>query len=466
MPKMQKMPKPLQSALLCIGGCLLVFNLNAADLDAVDLGTAGFSSAYQAAAQHDPELRAAYLNLKAEQQEGPIAFSRLLPSISFTAGYSYEDSKNYFTENPTNTPDPRSEGKIHEHHWGVNLDQPLFNWGAVKAYQAAQQGTQAAQVRYTRSEQELILRVTETYLKLLFAARQEYLYQQQLQTTRLQMEQARRQQDLGIGNNITLLEIQAKQDLVRTDLLEARSQYEDARTQLENMTGQTFEIPHAWKTSSRQPLPGSFNNDLEYWTNQIKQNLTYQESQARIQQAELNRASRRAEHYPTVNLNLNYSDRESDDQYRVREGFRVGVDLNLPIYQGGRSQASLRQADARMKSEMARGDLALAQAQQEIKLMFARVTSLAQRLEALKQSEASTLAFLEAATRGQQLNLRSNIDILDARSQLLNVQVRYAETLQRYLEADMRLHHAVGNLSHERLNHFDQLFNEAAEQAH
>lgn len=129
------------------------------------------------------------------------------------------------------------------------------------------------------------------------------------------------------------------------------------------------------------------------------------------------------------------------------------------------SAASLHQADARMQSEMAKGDLALAQAQQEIKLMFAKVTSLAQRLEALKQSEASTLAYLEAATRGQQLNLRSNIDVLDARSQLLDVQVRYAESLQSYLQADLRLRHAVGTLTHERLNHFDQLFNEAAESA-
>lgn len=448
--------------LACIGGCLLALSLTTT-LAQASTNNSGFGSAYQAAAMHDPELRAAYLSFRSEEQEAPIAFGRLLPNVNLTTGYSYEDSENYFTENPTNTPDPRSEGKIHEHYWTINLDQPLFNWSAIKGYQASRQGVQASALRYSRAEQELILRVTDVYLKLLFAGRQEYLYQQQLETVRLQLEQALRQRDLGVGNNITLLEMQAKQDLVRTDLLEARSQYEDARTQLENMTGQTIEIPEQWKKSSQQPLPTAISSNLDEWISQVQDNLTYQEAHARIQQAELTHASRRAEHYPTVNLNLNYTDRESDDQYRTRVGFRVGIDLTLPIYQGGRSQASIRQSDARMQVEMARGDLALAQAQQEIKLMFGRVTSLAQRLEALKQSEVSTRSFLDAATRGVELNLRSKIDVLDARSQLLNVQVRYAEALQRYLEADMRLHHAVGKLTHERLNHFDQLFNEAAE---
>ena len=463
------MPKQkiCQRAITCISGCLLALNLSAASLNTAttETGSSSFSTAYHAAAKHDPELRAARLDLKAEEQEAPLAFGRLLPNINLKAGYNYEDSENYFTENPTNTEDPRTGGKIHEHYWAVYLDQPLFNWSEIKAYQAVKQGIQAARVRYTRAEQELILRVTETYLKLLSAGRKEYLYQQQLQTTRLQLEQALRQQDLGIGSNITLLEIQAQQDLVKTDLLEVNSQYEDARTQLENMTGETFEIPEQWKKSNRQPLPSSLSNDLEYWTNLVQNNLAFQEVQARIRQAELSPASSRAQHLPTLNLNLNYTDRNSDDYYRTEESFYIGVDFTLPIYQGGRSQASLHQADARMQSEMAKGDLALAQAQQEIKLMFAKVTSLAQRLEALKQSEASTLAYLEAATRGQQLNLRSNIDVLDARSQLLDVQVRYAESLQSYLQADLRLRHAVGTLTHERLNHFDQLFNEAAESA-
>lgn len=418
----------------------------------------GFSSAYEAAFRHDPELRAAYLNYRAEVEEAPLAFGRLLPNVSLNAGYSYEDSENFFTQNPSNTDDPRADGKIHEHHWGVTLDQPLFNMGAWRSYQAAQQGVAASSLRYSQAERELILRVTDAYLRLLFAARQEFLYQKQLETIELQIDQAQRQQDLGVGDRITLLEIRAQQDLVRADLLEARSRYADARTLLENMTGQMLDVPSEWQRAEHQPLPRTRFLSEEEWMSRALGNLSYQEAQARVRQAQRMRDARRADHYPTVNLNLSYIDRDSDDDYRTRESYRVGVDLNLPLFQGGRSQAGLRQADARMQAEMARSDQSLAQASQQVRLNYNRVTSLSQRLAALRQSEMSTRNFLEAAIRGQELNLRSKIDVLDARSQLLNVQLRYAEALQSYLEADMQLHHAVGGLTPERLRYYDALF--------
>lgn len=447
---------------LILGGSLLA----APPLVAADIEEANFYQALNAAMSHDPELRAAWKTRVAEREESNQARSSLLPRIELSAGYSYEDSENFFTENPNPaTEDPREDGKIHEHYWSISLDQPLFNWSALQDWRAAVQGDEASEWRYTQSERQLILRVTETYLDLLFSARQEYLYRQQLETQQLQISQARRQQDLGIGDRITLLEIQAQQDLTRTDLLEARSNYADARTRLENMTGQLIDIPENWRIAEHQPQPLALESSEEDWLALSLKNFTYREIQARVRQAELTRSSRFAQHYPTVNFNLTYMDRDSDDQYRTRESWRAGIDLRLPLYNGGGTQAAFRQADAQLQAESARSDQSLAEARQQIRLAYNRVTSLAQRLEALRKSESSTRSFLEAATRGMDLNLRSKIDVLDARSQLLDVQLRYAQTLQNYLQADMELHHAAGQLTPQRLHYYDQLFNEAAQRA-
>ena len=443
---------------LVFSGCLLA----APPLVAADTEEANFYQALNAAIQHDPELRAAWKTRLAEQEEANRARAGLLPRVEFSAGYSYEDSESIFTDSPAFADDPRSDGKLHEHYWSLSLDQPLFNWSAVQDWRAAVQGDEAAGWRYTQSERQLILRVTETYLELLFSARQEYLYRQQLETQELQISQARRQQDLGIGDRITLLEIQSQQDLTRTDLLEARSNYADARTRLENMTGQLIDIPENWRIAEHQPQPLALESSEEDWLELSLKNFTYRETQARVRQAELTRSSRFAQHYPTVNFNLTYMDRDSDDEYRTRESWRAGIDLRLPLYNGGGTQAAFRQADAQLQAESARSDQSLAEARQQIRLAYNRATSLAQRLEALRKSESSTRSFLEAATRGMDLNLRSKIDVLDARSQLLDVQLRYAQTLQNYLQADMELHHAAGQLTPERLHYYDQLFNEAA----
>ena len=408
-----------------------------------------FTDAYHAALNNDPQLRAEQARLEAEREQIPIARSRLLPSVSLSGGYSYEWVQDLNDE-------------VEEHYWGVSIEQPLFNWPSWKNYQAAKEGETAAYLRLSQQEREVILRVTSYYLDLLFSARQEYLYQQQLENLELQIEQAGREQSLGVGDRITVLQLRAQQDLTRTDILEARSKYADAQTRLFNMTGQMLDIPDDWRLAEHQPQALALVGTEQDWLQRSVNNLAYLEEQARLRQAEVNRAARQGERFPSVNLSVNYIDRQSDNPLRERESYRLGIDFSVPLYQGGRLTAGVRQADAQIAATRAESERVLAQAQQGVRQTYNRVVSLSERMDALRASEASTRNFLEAANRGLELQLSSKLDVLDARNQLLNIQLRYTETLQAYLMADLELHYSVGALSERRLAEYDTLFEEAA----
>lgn len=427
---------------------------------------ASLLSSFEAALVHDPELRAARSHFKADREEVQLTWGRLLPNASFSAGYSYENSENIFTDRPEQfVDDPRTTGELEDLYWQVDLTQPLFNWASYQEWRAAQEITEGARYRLSRTEQELILRLSEVYLNLFYAAQQVHINDQRLSTLNLQYEQVQRELELGVGDRINLFEVRARRDLAKTDLLEARSDYQDYQTRLANMTGELFEVPADWVEVGHLVMPQLREGSESEWVAWTRENLNYKESQAQLRGAERTRLARRAGHYPTVNLNLNYLDQDSDDQYRTRQTFRVSIDFSLSLYQGGQTQAALRQATALMEAQAAESDRVLAEAEQEVRLAFLQLKSLEERLHALQRSRESSQLYVQAIERGLLLDLRSQVEVLDARSQLLEVHLRYAEALNQYLLADLRLHLASGRLYPDRLERYDNLFNKTR-QAH
>lgn len=449
----QLMNKPLHALLLA---CLPFMGLQAAPQ------TADFQQVLNAALNHDPEYRAARYTLLAERQEIALARSQLLPHARFSAGISREKSDNIYTDPDSNFYDPkqpRSSGRLDDHYWRVNISQPLFDRARNHDLQRAKHQVEAAEHRYEYTHQELIFRVADLWLNTLYAEKNLHYTAETLETLNLRLEQAQRQDELGVGDQLELLEIRARRDLAQADLLAARSELEEKRLEIQMMTGQELVPPKNWVTSVHrlevipQPL------DENTWKERAAGNRSYLEQLSRVAMAESLRKAYRAGHYPTLGLNLSYMDRSSEDDQRTREDLTLSLDMNLELYGGGRTSASMRQAESRLNAERAMADRAVLNASQTVSMAWARQQNLYQRLQALSHSMISAERYQEAANRGQTLGLRSQVDVADAAARLYQARERHADALVAYLLADLRLHYETGQLTPAKLQEYDQLFN-------
>lgn len=425
-----------------------------------------FSAALEAALANDPEIRSAYLTFTADKEEVNIAKANLLPTVSLTAGHRYEDSDNIYTDPDSDYYSvdlPRSSGKLNDSYWQVNLRQPVVDFARYYDYKGSKSYVDAASYRYQRAEQDLIYRLSERYLAVLLNAQQVHLNEQKLSSLEANLEQVERELSLGVGDQLNVLEVKARRDLARSDLLQAESELSDAKTLLQNMIAQDVTIPESWVANGHQVEYNLPLGDEATWLEKVNQNAVMLETAAKAKEAEIAVASRKAGHYPTVNFNLSYQDRHSEDDQRAREDFIVGLELSLPIYQGGRTEASIRQASARLNAEYAGADFTRSQVTQRVKLAYSRMSSLSERLAALVESRQSGQGYLDAAIRGQALNLRSQVEVLDARTRLVDVQLNFADTLNQYLLANLTLHLETGLLNREMLTEYDKLFEQAAQ---
>lgn len=431
-------------------------------LESVQARTMGFADALNLAKQNDPELKYAFHSYKAEQEADDISRANLLPNISLSSSYRYSDVDDYYTRNGATTVDTveRSEEEQDDYSFQLNLQQSLINVSAWKAYSSAKEAVRQSQFSYNRAEQELIYRLSEAYLKTLLAAQRVYITQEKLESLQLKLDQTTRMNELGVGDRLNVLRARSSRDVAKSDLLQAKGLLDDAQTALENITGQMINMPDAWIKNGHLVLPNLLVGEQQAWLDQVPDNAQVLAELSNVRAKELESEASRAQHLPTLNFQLTYLDRTSDDPFVDSTRGIASLNLEIPIYSGGKTSAQARQAEAGRNAAQVRYEKALSDTRQAVKLAYTQLNSYHNRLLALDESRRSGQAYLEAAERQADLSLGSQVDVLEARTELYDIRLEFAKTLSDYLLADLNLLLETGQLNDAALVRYDQLFDQ------
>ena len=410
-------------------------------------------SLFARALEHDAELSRQRYEFEATQEEIPMARSQLLPQVSASGSYLWQDSTNIQTspddfglDQPAQRP-----GEIDETVWQLQLQQPLFSLERWRGMDVANAQVDAAELQLAVVERDLALQVSEAYIEAYLAAQRLGLLEAQQESLELQVRQAQRAFDLGVGDRINLLEAQSRLDRAISDAVLAENELDNALSILERLTGVTPEFRGlAVGELSQVKLTRDWGAPEE-WLSQTEQNLDVLLALQEQKISEADASTRQAGYYPEVNLNLSYSDRKSDDQLRESEDYRASVELSMPIYRGGYTTANVRQGQKRVEAGRAAVDNERNLAAQDVRLRLRSLNGNVRQLEALLQSIQSSELFLEAAERGEQLGLRDLVDVLDARASLYDQRIQYVDTIGNYALDLLALQSAVGGLGSDDL---------------
>ena len=163
----------------------------------------------------------------------------------------------------------------------------------------------------------------------------------------------------------------------------------------------------------------------------------------------------RAGHLPTVDAYASYSDAGSGSPTTVTGGFVgndtnttvVGVQLSIPIYEGGAVSSRVREAVA--NQEKARQDLENARRTGELtaRQTFLSVTSGRAQIQALEAALVSSESSLASTRLGQEVGVRTQVDVLNATQQVSQTRRDLAQARYAYILALLRLKAAAGALT-------------------
>ncbi|MDO9053977.1 MAG: TolC family protein, partial [Gallionella sp.] len=204
--------------------------------------------------------------------------------------------------------------------------------------------------------------------------------------------------------------------------------------------------------------------DMESWVNDAQRNspqLAIAQAAAELADKEVTR--NRGGHYPTVDMVANYAKSYANGgSFGVgsdSSNKSIGVQLNLPLFQGGAVNSKWREAEAnreraRQELENTRRSVTL-----QTRQAYLGVVSGIAQVQALQQALTSSESVLEASKLGQEVGVRTNLDVLNAQQQLYATRRDLYQARYNYLLSQLRLKAAVGALGEAELAGVNQVLN-------
>jgi outer membrane protein len=135
----------------------------------------------------------------------------------------------------------------------------------------------------------------------------------------------------------------------------------------------------------------------------------------------------------------------------------VGVQLNVPLFEGGAVNSRTRQAGYEYEAAKERLTAVKRSVKRQVKDAFRGVMSSISRVKALKATIISAESALEATEAGLEVGTRTMVEVLAEQRNLYRVKRDYARSRYDYLINGIRLKQAASNLAIEDLEQINQL---------
>jgi outer membrane protein len=408
---------------------------------------ADLEQVYRDALSYDAALASARASLEAGREKLPQGRAGLLPSLNLTGNSSWNDVdlKHYDVTRGYN-----SNG------WQVQLTQPLFRWQNWVQYKQGEMQVALAEAQYQLARQDLTLRAAQAYFDVLVAqdvlAAASALHEANTQ----QLALAKKSFEVGTVTVTDVHEAQSRADLSSAQVIAAESDLAVKRHALLVLTGKE---PDALKglrkgVALSRPEPA----DIQAWVNSAENgSYTVQAAQVaqEISQREVER--NRAGHLPTVDLVASYGNTASSTAplsaltpiRTSTDSTVVGVQLALPLFQGGSVSSRVREASALRDKAAADLDNARRTAAQNARQAYLGVTSGLAQVKAFEAAQVSSRSALDANKLGYEVGVRINIDVLNAQSQLYDTLQKLSKARYDTLLAQLKLKAAAGTLGDE-----------------
>jgi outer membrane protein len=135
----------------------------------------------------------------------------------------------------------------------------------------------------------------------------------------------------------------------------------------------------------------------------------------------------------------------------------IGLQLTIPIYQGGGVEAGTRQAVSQFQAAQDALDGRRREVDKNVRDAYRAVTQTIARVQALKTAIVSTQSALEATQAGYEVGTRTIVDVLNRQRDLYAAQRDYAVARYQHLIASLSLKQAAGNVTREDVQQVNAL---------
>ncbi len=422
---------------------------------------ATLSEVYELAVENDPELAAAQAAFNSNSEIIALRRSSILPRVTLQGntadtrrrvplppiGVDTDPASPTFGE-LIGLPGSRPTTRGNSHGWSASLSQPVFRLDLWYELQRAKNIKAQALAQFAAAEQDLIVRVTESYLAILEAQAGLTSTTAERDAVQRQLEQVTQRFDVGLVAITDVLESQAAYDSSTVNLIEREGAQSISFESLLRLTGQS--ITEVSELVDELPITYPEPNNVDAWIQKaIAQNFALVAAREGLVSSRKAVQAARAQRLPSVNASVSWSHNATTtgDFFGSKSDNRtMALSVNMPLFMGGAISSSVRQAGFNLEQAQKNYDLQQRTVVEQTRSLFTAINTDVARVKARLRGIQSSQSALDATQTGYEVGTRNIVEVLQAQRGLYVSIFQHASARYQYIRDNLRLKQTVGSL--------------------
>ncbi|WP_375651031.1 TolC family outer membrane protein [Bartonella sp. OT172YNZD] len=385
-----------------------------------------FSKAYK----HNAKLNSERAAVRISSDDVVIARSGLLPQVEGVGNYG---------RNKSFTSPYITSGSI-----GVRLNQRLFDGFITQNIFSSAQVKLQAQREYLRNvEQNTFLETVTAYANVYHARRVADLRRENLAALEEQVRSNKAKFDVGEGGHVDLAQAQAARSVAVSELSLARADVKTAEAVYRQVIGSD---PEKLK---RPPVAKDFpiNLDMAYRMSVVMHPAILY-AKYLVDASVYNVKAKEGALLPkvdfsaTASYNRIYSGAGEDGVSKS-----IGLSVSVPIFEGGRTSAQIRQSREQLGQAHLQLDLAHSNTRQALTSAWFQLEGARSSVIAYRESVRAAEIALKGRVQENRVGQATTLDVLNSRTQLINAQIALAMAERNAVVASYSVQSSIGKLT-------------------
>jgi outer membrane protein TolC len=370
------------------------------------------------------------------------ALSDLLPMVN--GSYSEEDQKLNLKQFGFTFPGiPESVGPFGLSDLRATGAWNLLDFHSIDNIRAATQNVKAAQFTYRDARDTVVLAVGANYLLTIAQESRVTATEAELKTALALYQLAADQETAGLAPQIDTLRARVQLQAQQQALIQAQNDLEKQRIALARVIG--LPVQQKFRLVNRVPYHPLPEMELETaYARALQTRPDYQAALASLRSAQLSRDAAWKQRLPSIGLAGEYGVLGTTPD-AMSPNWSAAATLRIPIFEGGKVEADVRQADAVLKQRQAQVDNLRGRIEQDVQDALLDLKAASQQVSVAGLGLDLAQQALAQSQDRFAAGVTNNVEVIQAQQQLAAANEQYIASLYAHNIAKVLLARAIGN---------------------
>jgi outer membrane protein TolC len=371
-----------------------------------------------------------------------VALSALLPHVSGSVSGARRKTNLEAFGFPLREEFPRIVGPFNVFDARVFLSQTVLDMSELNEFRASEHSLAATRHSYRSARDLVVLVAANAYLQVLATGARAETARAQLETATTLHQQAISLRAGGLVAGIDVVRAEVRLSTERQRVTASTNDFEKTKLQLARLIG--LPVGQLFTLSQEIPFVPIPEMTLEEaLARAYRERPDYLAALERLQAAEASRKAIQGEALPSLRLTADYG-AIGLHWSEALPTFNVLGEVKVPIFEGGRVQGRLAQADAELKTRRAEADDARSEIYYDVRMAFLDLKATEELLQtAMRARELADLQLTQSRDRFA-AGVTSNIEVVESQEAVAQASEQYIAAMYGFNVAKAVLARSLG----------------------